>query len=84
MFVFQRYKSAECEPCPAEVFKSLTQAPETAAAIDEHRRLKACGQLKEAKIKKDSLPGCLYQTKEVLISKGEAKYNKDRKGRWRL
>ena len=84
MFVFQRNKSAECEPCPAEVFKSLTQAPETAAAIDEHRRLKACGQLKEAKIKKDSLPGCLYQTKEVLISKGEAKYNKDRKGRWRL
>ena len=84
MFVFQRNKSAECEPCPAEVFKSLTQAPETAAAIDEHRRLKAYGQLKEAKIKKDSLPGCLYQTKEVLISKGEAKYNKDRMGRWRL
>ena len=84
MFVFQRNKSAECEPCPAEVFKSLTQAPETAAAIDEHRRLKACGQLKEAKIKKDSLSGCLYQTKEVMISKGEAKYNKDRMGHWRL
>jgi hypothetical protein len=84
MFVFQRNKIAECEPCPAEVFKSLTQAPETAAAIDEHRRLKACGQLKEAKIKKDSLPGCLYQTKEVMISKGEAKYNKDRMGHWRL
>ena len=40
--------------------------------------------LKEAREKKDSLPGCLYQAKEVLISKGEAKFNKDKMGRWRL
>ena len=84
MFTFQQNKSAECQPCPVEVFKSLTQAQLTAETIDEHRRLKACGKLKEAREKKDSLPGCLYQAKEVLVSKGEAKYNKDQMGRWRL
>ena len=84
MFTFQQNKSAECQPCPVEVFKSLTQAQITAETIEEHRRLKACGKLKEAREKKDSLPGCLYQTKEVLISKGEAKFNKDKMGRWRL
>ena len=84
MFTFQQNKSAECQPCPVEVFKSLTQAQLTAETIEEHRRLKACGKLKEAREKKDSLPGCLYQAKEVLISKGEAKFNKDKMGRWRL
>ena len=81
MFTFQQNKSAECQPCPVEVFKSLTQAQLTAETINEHRRLKACGKLKEAREKKDSLPGCLYQAKEVLVSKGEAKYNKDQMGR---
>ena len=84
MFTFQQNKSAECQPCPVEVFKSLTQAQLTAETIEEHRRLKACGKLKEAREKKDSLPGCLYQTKEVLISKGEAKVKKGKMGRWRL
>ena len=84
MFTFQQNKSAECQPCPVEVFKGLTQAQLTAETIEEHRRLKACGMLKEAREKKDSLPGCLYQAKEVLISKGEAKFNKDKMGRWRL
>ena len=84
MFTFQQNKFTECQPCPVEVFKSLTQAQLTAETIDEHRRLKACGKLKEAREKKDSLPGCLYQAKEVLVSKGEAKYNKDQMGRWRL
>ena len=54
MFTFQQNKSAECQPCPVEVFKSLTQAQLTAETIDEHRRLKACGKLKEAREKKDS------------------------------
>ena len=84
MFTFQQNKFTECQPCPVEVFKSLTQAQLTAETINEHRRLKACGKLKEAREKKDSLPGCLYQAKEVLVSKGEAKYNKDQMGRWRL
>ena len=84
MFAFQQNKSAECQSCPVEVFKRLTQAQATAKTIDEHRRLKACGKLKEAREKKDSLPGCLYQAKEVLISKGESKFNKDKMGRWRL
>ena len=84
MFTFQQNKFTECQPCPVEVFKSLTQNQLTAETIDEHRRLKACGKLKEAREKKDSLPGCLYQAKEVLVSKGEAKYNKDQMGRWRL
>ena len=84
MFTYQQNKSAECQPCVAQTFKALTQSPETARKIDEHRRLKACGRLAEAKNMKDSLPGCLYQTKEVLVSKGEKKYNKDRMGRWRL
>ena len=84
MFAFQPYKSAECQPCPVEVFKRVTQAHKTAEIIHEHRKLKACGKLKEAKEKKDSLPGCLYQAKEVLVSEGESKYNKGKMGRWRL
>ena len=84
MFTFQQNKSAECQPCPVEVFKSLTQAQLTAETINEHRRLKTCGKLKEAREKKDSLPGCLYQTKEVLISEGQSKFNKGKMGRWRL
>ena len=76
MFVIQQNKSAECQPCPVETFKSLTQAPETAQKIDEHRRLLACGSIAEAKKVKDTLPGCLYQAEEVLESVGTAKYNK--------
>ena len=68
MFTYQQNKSAECLPCPIETFKALTQSADTATKIDEHRRLKACGRLAEAKAKKDSLPGCLYQAKEVLQS----------------
>ena len=84
MFTYQQNKCAECLPCSIEQFKAMTQSRETASKIDEHRRLKACGRDAEARAKKDSLPGCLYQTKEVLVSKGEAKYNKDQMGRWRL
>ena len=84
MFTYQQNKSAECQPCPIETFKALTQAPWVAKTIDEHRRLKACGSLAEAKAMKDKLPGCLYQTKEVLVSQGAAKYNLGKMGRWRL
>ena len=84
MFTYQQNKSTECLPCVAETFKALTQDPETARKIDDVRRLNACGDVAEAKKRKDSLPGCLYQTREVLESIGEAKYNKGRKGRWRL
>ena len=84
MFVIQQNKSAECQPCPVETFKSLTQAPETAQKIDEHRRLRACGRIADAKKVKDTLPGCLYQAKEVLESVGTAKYNKGQTGHWRL
>ena len=62
----------------------MTQSRETASKIDEHRRLKACGRLEEAKNEKDSLPGILYQTKEVLQTIGDKKYNKGRLGHWRL
>ena len=84
MFAYQQNKRAECLPCPIGTFKSLTQAPATAKKIDEVRRLNACGRITEAKKLKDSLPGCLYQTREVLVSKGEAEYNKDQMGHWRL
>ena len=84
MFTYQQNKSTECFPCVAQTFKALTQDPETASKINEVRRLNACGNVAEAKRKKDSLPGCLYQTKEVLESVGKAKYNKDKRGRWRL
>ena len=56
MFTYQQNKSTECQPCPLETFKSLTQAPWVAKTIDEHRRLKACGSLAEAKAMKDKLP----------------------------
>ena len=84
MFTYQQNKSTECLPCVAETFKALTQDPETARKIDDVRRLNACGNVAEAKKRKDSLPGCLYQTREVLESIGEAKYNQGKKGRWRL
>lgn len=84
MFTYQQNKCAECLSCSIERFKALTRDPETARKIDEHRRLKACGSLAEAKAMKDALPGCLYQTKEVLQSVGEKKYNKGKLGRWRL
>ena len=84
MFTYQQNKSAECQKCPVEQFKRLTQSPKTAATISEHRRLMACGKVAEAKKIKDSLPGCLYQTKEVLVSQGDKKYNKGKMGRWRL
>ena len=84
MFTYQQNKSTECFPCVAQTFKALTQDPATARKIDDVRRLNACGQIAEAKKKKDSLPGCLFQTKEVLESVGEAKYNKGKLGRWRL
>ena len=84
MFTYQQNKSAECQECPVEQFKRLTQSPQTAATIVEHRRLMACGKVAEAKKIKDSLPGCLYQTKEVLVSQGDKKYNKGKMGRWRL
>ena len=84
MFTYQQNKSTECFPCVAQTFKALTQDPATARKIDDVRRLNACGQIAEAKKKKDSLPGCLFQTKEVLESVGEAKYNKGKSGRWRL
>ena len=84
MFTYQQNKCAECLPCSLNTFKALTQDPETARKIDEHRRLKACGRLAEAKGVKDSLPGCLYQAREVLASVGTAKYNKGQTGRWRL
>ena len=84
MFTYQQNKCAECLPCSIEQFRAMTQSRETASKIDEHRRLKACGRDAEAKAKKDSLPGCLYQTKEVLVTKGMAKYNDGQMGRWRL
>ena len=84
MFTYQQNKCAECLPCPIEQFRAMTQSRETAGKIDEHRRLKACGRDAEAKAKKDSLPGCLYQTKEVLQSVGDKEYNKGKTGRWRL
>jgi hypothetical protein len=84
MFAYQQNKCAECLPCTIERFKALTKAPETARKVDDVRRLKACGQTAEANKRKGALPGCLYQTKEVLVSVGEAKYNKGRQGRWRL
>jgi len=84
MFTYQQNKCAECLPCSIEQFRAMTQSRETASKIDEHRRLKACGSDAEAKAKKDSLPGCLYQTKEVLVTKGKAKYNDGQMGRWRL
>ena len=84
MFTYQQNKSTECLPCVAQTFKALTQSPETARKIDDVRRLNACGQVAKAKRVKDSLPGCLYQTKEVLVSKGVKDYNKDKMGRWRL
>ena len=84
MFTYQQNKCAECLPCSIEQFRAMTQSRETACKIDEHRRLKACGRDAEAKAKKDSLPGCLYQTKEVLVTKGKAKYNDGQMGRWRL
>ena len=84
MFTYQQNKSTECLPCVAQTFKALTQSPETARKIDDVRRLNACGQVAKAKRVKDSLPGCLYQAKEVLVSKGVKDYNKDKMGRWRL
>ena len=84
MFAYQQNKCAECLPCTVEVFKGLTQAPATAKKIDEVRRLNACGQVAEAKALKGTLPGLLFQTREVLVSEGKAKYNKGMKGRWRL
>ena len=84
MFTYQQNKSTECFTCVAQTFKALTQDPATARKIDDVRRLNACGQIAEAKKKKDSLPGCLFQTKEVLESVGEAKYNKGKLGHWRL
>ena len=84
MFTYQQNKCAECLPCTVEVFKGLTQAPATAKKIDEVRRLNACGQVAEAKALKGTLPGLLFQTREVLVSEGKAKYNKGMKGRWRL
>ena len=84
MFTYQQNKCAECLPCPIEIFKALTQSADTANKIDRHRGLKACGRLEEAKNEKDSLPGILYQTKEVLQTVGDKKYNKGRLGHWRL
>ena len=84
MFTYQQNKCAECLPCSIEQFRAMTQSRETAGKIDEHRGLKACGRLEEAKNEKDSLPGILYQTKEVLVTKGMAKYNDGQMGRWRL
>ena len=84
MFTYQQNKCAECLPCPIEIFKALTQSADTANKIDRHRGLKACGRLEEAKNEKDSLPGILYQTKEVLQTIGDKKYNKGRLGHWRL
>ena len=84
MFTFQQNKLAECQLCPVETFRQLTRSAETAATIGEHRRLMACGSVAQAKKKKDSLPGCLYQTKEVLVSEGKSKFNKGKTGRWRL
>ena len=83
MFTYQQNKCAECLPCSIE-FKALTQSADTANKIDRHRGLKACGRLEEAKNEKDSLPGILYQTKEVLQTIGDKKYNKGRLGHWRL
>ena len=62
----------------------MTQSRETASKIDEHRRLKACGRDAEARAKKDSLQGILYQTKEVLPSVGVKEFNMGKTGRWRL
>ena len=84
MFTYQQNKIAQCLPCTIDVFKSLTQDPATAKKIDEVRRLLACGNVAEARKKKSSLPGFLYQTKEVLETVGEAEYNKGQTGHWRL
>jgi len=62
----------------------MAQSRETANKIERHRGYKACGKLKEARMEKDSLPGCLYQTKEVLVTVGDKKYNLGQTGRWRL
>ena len=84
MFTYQQNKCAECLPCSIEQFRAMTQSRETANKIDEHRRLKACGSDAEARAKKDSLQGILYQTKEVLPSVGVKDFNKNKLGRWRL
>lgn len=84
MFYYQQNKVAPCEPCTLEVLKKLTQDPDTSRKIDKVRRLLADGKVGPARKLKSTLPGCLFQAKEVLVSKGEAKYNKDQMGRWRL
>jgi len=84
MFAYQQDKCAECQPCTIDVFRAMTQSADTANKIDRHRGLKALGRLDEAKKVKDSLPGCLYQAKEVMQTVGVKKYNAGKPGRWRL
>ena len=84
MFTFQQHTADECRPCTPYLFKKVTQS---AATIDTIRRVReelALGHIKEARALKSTLPGFLYQAKEVLESVGDKKYNKGRRGRWRL
>lgn len=85
MFYFQQHKAAQCEPCPAAKFKQVTKVPWVARKIDEVRRLKANGQIDESKKMKDSLPGMIFQAKEVLETIGTTKgFNLGVPGLWRV
>lgn len=84
MFTFQQHTADECRPCTPYLFKSVTQSPVTIDAIRRVRQELALGHKKEAGAIKKTLPAFLYQTKEVLESVGDKKYNNGRRGRWRL
>ena len=84
MFTYQQNTWEECKPCTPDIFKRITQAPSTIDTIKKVRNEMALGHIKEARNIKSSLPGFLYQAKEVLPSIGDKKYNFGKKGRWRL
>ena len=65
----------ECRPCTSDTFKRITQAPATIDTIQQVRNELALGHIKEARAIKSTLPGFLYQTKEVLPSTDDKKYN---------
>lgn len=84
MFYYQQNKWEVCQPCTPDIFKRITQTPTTLDTIRRVREELALGHVKESRNIKSTLPGFLYQAKEVLPSVGEKKYNKGKKGRWRL
>ena len=84
MFTYQQNTWEECRPCTSDTFKRITQAPSTIDTIKRVREELALGHKKEARAIKSTLPGFLYQAKEVLPSIGDKKYNKGKHGRWRL